>query len=113
MMVLFILIPPFQSAAEGAMLQYNKPTSGLDPDTGTGSEASPSFSPFTPSVRMSGTDVRAKEVILVCLALALLIFSVSLFFKHWRKNYWDINQLPYYAYLYKVSRYFRFKIYQS
>ncbi len=30
------------------------------------------------------------------------VFSVALFFKHWRKNYWDINQLPYYAYLYKV-----------
>jgi hypothetical protein len=58
---------------------------------------------ITPHVRMSGTDVRVKEVILVCLALALLIFSVSLFFKHWKKNYWDINQLPYYAYLYKVS----------
>lgn len=56
-----------------------------------------------PRVRMSGTDIRAKEVILVCLALALLVFSVSLFFKHWRKNYWDINQLPYYAYLYKVQ----------
>ena len=57
----------------------------------------------TPYVRISGTDVRAKEAILICLALALLVFSISLFFKNWRKNYWDINQLPYYAYLYKVS----------
>ena len=23
------------------------------------------------------------------------------FFKHWKKNYRDINQLPYYAYLYQ------------
>ena len=53
-------------------------------------------------VRTSGAEVRPKELILVCLALLLLIFSVALFFKHWRKNYWDINQLPYYAYLYKV-----------
>jgi hypothetical protein len=22
-------------------------------------------------------------------------------FRHWKKNYFDINQLPYYAYLYK------------
>ena len=56
-----------------------------------------------PFVRISGTEVRAKEVILVCLALALLVFSITLFFKNWRKNYWDINQLPYYAYLYKVG----------
>jgi hypothetical protein len=55
-------------------------------------------------VRVSGTDIRPKEIILVSLALLLLIFSVALFFKHWRKNYWDINQLPYYAYLYKVIR---------
>ena len=53
-------------------------------------------------VRVSGTDIRPKEAILVSLALLLLVFSVALFFKHWRKNYWDINQLPYYAYLYKV-----------
>ena len=51
-------------------------------------------------------DVRPKEVILVCLALLLLAFSMTLFFKHWKKNYWDINQLPYYAYLYKVSTLF-------
>ena len=56
-------------------------------------------------VTTSGAEVRPKELILVCLALALLVFSVALFFKHWRKNYWDINQLPYYAYLYKVSSY--------
>ena len=53
-------------------------------------------------VRTSGADVRPKELILVCLALMLLVFSVALFFKHWRKNYYDINQLPYYAYLCKV-----------
>ena len=56
-------------------------------------------------VTTSGAEVRPKELILVCLALALLVFSVALFFKHWRKNYWDINQLPYYAYLYKVNSY--------
>ena len=60
-------------------------------------------SPGDLHVKTSGAEVRPKELILVCLALMLLIFSVGLFFKHWRKNYWDINQLPYYAYLYKVS----------
>ena len=63
-----------------------------------------------PFVRISGTEVRAKEVILVCLALALLVFSITLFFKNWRKNYWDINQLPYYAYLYKVGIHTSFNI---
>ena len=57
---------------------------------------------FSPRHRNGPVEIRAKEVILVCLALLLLVFSVSLFFKHWKKNYWDINQLPYYAYLYKV-----------
>jgi len=56
---------------------------------------------FSPRHRNGPVEIRAKEVILVCLALLLLVFSVSLFFKHWKKNYWDINQLPYYAYLYK------------
>ena len=53
--------------------------------------------------RTGPVEVRPKEVILVCLALLLLAFSMTLFFKHWKKNYWDINQLPYYAYLYKVN----------
>ena len=26
-----------------------------------------------------------------------VFISVSLFFKHWKKNYWDINHLPYYC----------------
>lgn len=55
-----------------------------------------------PRVRMSGTEIRFKEVVLVCLALALLVFSIALFFKHWSKNYREINTVPYYAYLYKV-----------
>lgn len=54
-----------------------------------------------PHVTVSGTEIRAKEVILVTMALCLLICSILLFFKHWKKNYRDINQLPYYAYLYK------------
>ena len=47
------------------------------------------------------SQVRAKEAILVSMALTLLVCSVLLFFKHWKKNYRDINQLPYYAYLYQ------------
>ncbi len=35
------------------------------------------------------------------MALTLLVCSLLLFFKHWKKNYRDINQLPYYAYLYQ------------
>ena len=35
------------------------------------------------------------------MALTLLVCSILLFFKHWKKNYRDINQLPYYAYLYQ------------
>ena len=46
-------------------------------------------------------QVRAKEAILVTMALTLLVCSILLFFKHWKKNYRDINQLPYYAYLYQ------------
>ena len=46
-------------------------------------------------------QVRAKEAILVSMALTLLVCSILLFFKHWKKNYRDINQLPYYAYLYQ------------
>ena len=50
---------------------------------------------------MSLFEVRAKEAILVSMALTLLVCSILLFFKHWKKNYRDINQLPYYAYLYQ------------
>ena len=57
--------------------------------------------PFPPPVNVSGTEIRAKEVVLICLALMLLVCSILLFFKHWKKNYRDINQLPYYAYLYQ------------
>ena len=51
------------------------------------------MAPFPPNVTVSGTDIRAKEVILVMMALCLLICSVCLFFKHWKKNYRDINQV--------------------
>lgn len=57
------------------------------------------YPPFPP--RVSGTQIRVKELVLICLALLLLICSILLFFKHWKKNYRDINQLPYYAYLYQ------------
>lgn len=56
---------------------------------------------FSPRIRMSGTTIRPKEAILVILALALLVFSIMLFYKHWSKNYRELNTLPYYAYLYK------------
>ena len=60
---------------------------------------------FSPrNIRMSGTTIRPKEAILVILALALLVFSIMLFYKHWSKNYRELNTLPYYAYLYKVRR---------
>jgi len=55
---------------------------------------------FPPKVTVSGTDVRVKEVVLVSMALCLLVCSMCLFFKHWKKNYRDINQLSYYAYEY-------------
>lgn len=48
---------------------------------------------FPPKINVSGTDIRAKEVILVLMALTLLICSICLFFKHWKKNYRDINQV--------------------
>ena len=57
---------------------------------------------FPPKITISGAEIRPKEAVLVSLALALLVFSICLFFKHWSKNYRDINTLPYYAYLYKV-----------
>ena len=58
----------------------------------------------SPQITMSGTEIRPKEAVLVMLALALMVFSMALFYKHWSKNYRDINSLPYYAYLYKVRR---------
>ena len=45
------------------------------------------------NVTVSGTDIRTKEVVLVSMALLLLVFSLCLFFKHWKKNYRDINQV--------------------
>ena len=48
---------------------------------------------FPPQVTVSGTDIRAKEVVLVSMALLLLVCSLCLFFKHWKKNYRDINQV--------------------
>ena len=48
---------------------------------------------FPPKVTVSGTDIRAKEAILVLMALCLLVCSMCLFFKHWKKNYRDINQV--------------------
>ena len=68
------------------------------------SEAAAVEDDMSPRIRMSGTEIRPKEAILVFLALALLVFSIALFFKHWSKNYREINTLPYYAYLYKVSQ---------
>ena len=50
---------------------------------------------FPPKVTVSGTDIRAKEVILVLMALCLLVCSICLFFKHWKKNYRDINQVSF------------------
>ena len=58
--------------------------------------------PWAPG-RDSGSDLKAKEVILVTLALLLLITSLCLFYKNWKKNYRDINQLPYYSYMYKCE----------
>ena len=54
-----------------------------------------------PQTKYDPDEIRPKEVILIVLALLLLVCSVLLFFKHWKKNYRDINQLPYYAYLYQ------------
>ena len=46
-------------------------------------------------------SVSFKEGVLVSLALLLLVTSLCLFYKNWKKNYRDINQLPYYSYMYK------------
>jgi hypothetical protein len=43
---------------------------------------------------------RAKEVIIVCMAIMLLILSMLLFFRQWKKNYSNINQLAYSAEMY-------------
>ena len=56
-----------------------------------------------PKIRVSGADVKVKEVILVTLVLFLLVISLCLFYKNWKKNYRDINQLPYYSYMYKIE----------
>ena len=56
-----------------------------------------------PKIRVSGADVKVKEIILVSLALFLLVTSLCLFYKNWKKNYRDINQLPYYSYMYKME----------
>ena len=56
-----------------------------------------------PQMRISGADIKVKELILVTLALLLLVTSLCLFYKNWKKNYRDINQLPYYSYMYKID----------
>ena len=56
-----------------------------------------------PKVRVSGIDIKGKEIVLVSMALTLLVTSLCLFYKNWKKNYRDINQLPYYSYMYKVQ----------
>ena len=56
-----------------------------------------------PQMRISGADIKVKELILVTLALLLLVTSLCLFYKNWKKNYRDINQLPYYSYMYKIE----------
>ena len=56
-----------------------------------------------PKLRVSGADIKAKEIILVSMALMLLATSLCLFYKNWKKNYRDINQLPYYSYMYKIE----------
>ena len=62
----------------------------------------PFIPPFPPKFDPTPlTQIRFKEVLLISMALLLLVCSVMLFFKHWKKNYRDINQLPYYAYLYQ------------
>ena len=56
-----------------------------------------------PKVKVSGYDIKVKEIILVSMALMLLATSLCLFYKNWKKNYRDINQLPYYSYMYKIE----------
>ena len=61
------------------------------------------YSTAWPKLRVSGADIKAKEIILVSMALMLLATSLCLFYKNWKKNYRDINQLPYYSYMYKIE----------
>ena len=56
-----------------------------------------------PKLKVSGYDIKVKEIILVSMALMLLATSLCLFYKNWKKNYRDINQLPYYSYMYKIE----------
>lgn len=57
--------------------------------------------PWHPPRFTGSSELRPKEVILVLLSLMLLGTSLVLFYKKWKKNYRDINQIPYYSYLYK------------
>ena len=61
------------------------------------------YSTAWPKLRVSGADIKVKEIILVGMALMLLATSLCLFYKNWKKNYRDINQLPYYSYMYKIE----------
>ena len=61
------------------------------------------YSTSYPKLRVSGADIKAKEIVLVSMALMLLATSLCLFYKNWKKNYRDINQLPYYSYMYKIE----------
>jgi hypothetical protein len=61
------------------------------------------YSTAWPKLKVSGFDIKVKEIILVSMALLLLATSLCLFYKNWKKNYRDINQLPYYSYMYKVE----------
>ena len=60
--------------------------------------------PFPPVFPLHSAPLRPKEAVLIILALLLLVCSILLFYRHWKKNYRDINQLPYYAYLYQKVR---------
>ena len=48
-------------------------------------------------VTTSVFNVSMKEIYILSLFLALLVYSVVAFLKHWNKNYRNVNYLPHFT----------------
>ena len=56
---------------------------GYDPGSST------LLPPF--SVTTSEFTVSLKEIVILCMILFLLLYSIFAFLKHWKRNYYDIS----------------------
>ena len=85
-----------QGKCKGVEETPNKPQISIDLND------DPAIPLFQKHVTTS-VDIKAKEAILVTLALLLLTFSLVQFYKKWVKHYRDINQGSFNSYYYTVN----------